>query len=61
MTALVAGPGEPFRVLADEDDGPGERLPAALRWVYAHLPAPLAAPLPTGPATPPLPVPAASR
>jgi len=38
-----------------------ERLPAALRWVYAHLPAPLAAPLPTGPATPPLPVPAASR
>ena len=34
MAATVVGPGEPFKVLADEDDGPGERLPAAFRRIY---------------------------
>lgn len=36
-----------------------DRLSVALQWVYAHLPAPLAAPLPTGAA--PAPRPAGSR
>jgi hypothetical protein len=48
-------------------DRPGafvtDRLSVALQWVYAHLPAPLAAPLSTGTPTGPVPVPrpAASR
>jgi hypothetical protein len=42
-------------------DRPGalvtDRLSVALQWVYAHLPAPLAAPLPTGTPSGPVPVP----